>query len=98
MKVPEFYCEPIQVETNQGLHFPAAFTWRGKRHVVCELVQAWQDWGFGRSQLRNKNWRLRHHRNYFVVRTDSDEVFKIYCDRGAKMSSPRQWVLLTKER
>jgi hypothetical protein len=98
MDVPAFYCEPIQVETSAVSHFPVAFSWRGKRYVVCELVQTWQDWGFGGSQLRRKKWRLRHHRNYFVVRTDSEQVFKIYCNRGTRMGSPRQWILLTKER
>jgi hypothetical protein len=97
MRNAKFYCEPIQVETGGELHWPAAFSWRDKRYVVSEVIDNWQDWGFGGSTIRRKNWRLRHHRNYFLVKTDANEVFKIYCDRGTKIGAPREWILLTKE-
>ncbi|MBE0431384.1 MAG: hypothetical protein IBX67_06125 [Dehalococcoidia bacterium] len=97
MKAPEFYCEPIVVETGDELSWPSAFSWRGKRYLVTEVIENWQDWGFGGSELRKKGWRLRHHRNYFLVKTDSSEVFKIYYDRGTKIGSRREWILLTRE-
>lgn len=97
MRSPEFLCEPIEVETGETLHWPAAFSWRGKRYVVSEIIENWQDWGFGGSEFRKKRWWARHHRNYFVVRTDGGEVFKIYHDRGTKIGAPRAWILLTRE-
>lgn len=97
MKAPYFYCEPIQVETSDKLWWPAAFSWRGRRYLVSEVIQDWQDWGFGGSDIRKKTWRSRHHRNYFLVKTDSGEVFKIYYDRGTKSDSRREWILLTRE-
>ena len=97
MKSTQFYCEPIQVETGDKLYLPAAFSWRGNRYLVLEVMESWQDWGFGGTETRKKSWWLRHHRNYFLVRTDGNEVFKIYCDRGTKMGARRQWILLTRE-
>lgn len=97
MKSPQFYCEPIEVETGDRLHWPAALTWRGHRYLISEVIKSWQDWGFGGSAVRKKTWRLRHHRNYFLVKTDSNEVFKIYHDRGTKIGSRREWILLTRE-
>lgn len=97
MKAPEFYCEPIQVQLGDGICRPAAFIWRGRRYLVSEVIEDWQDWGIGSSEARSKTWRSRHHRNYFVVKTDSSEVFKIYYDRGTKSSSRREWILLTRE-
>lgn len=97
VRSPEFYCELIEVRTSDKFYWPIAFSWRGKKYLVSEVIESWQDWGFGTCQIKKKNWRLRHHRNYFLVRTDSNEVFKLYYDRGTKIGAPRAWVLLTKE-
>jgi hypothetical protein len=97
MKAPEFYCEPIEVETEDRLYWPVAFVWRGRRYQVSEVLESWQDWGFGSSEVRSRTWRSRHHRNYFLVRTDSSEVFKIYYDRGTSSDSRREWILVTRE-
>ena len=94
---PEFYSEPIQVETDAQTRLPKSFRWRGKSYVISAVEKEWQDWGFGATEPRRKNWRLRHHRNYFLVKTDDNQVFKIYYDRGTKLTAPKTWILLTKE-
>ena len=97
MEKPDFFCSPIEVETDDKTLYPRTFRWQGKTYTITEVTDSWHDWGFGSSNLRARNWRLRHHRNYFMVKTDTNEVFKIYCDRGTKKEAPRVWILLTKE-
>lgn len=92
-KRSKFYSEPIKIETTDQSFYPVAFTWRGKRYTITEIVDAWQDWGFGNRPPEKKNWRLRRHRNYFIVQTNTDQTFKIYHDRGVKKSSPKRWIL-----
>jgi hypothetical protein len=96
MQRSEFYCEPIEVETIDKLNWPIAFSWHGKKHLISEVIRSWQDWGFGQSLLRGRNWRLRRHRNCFLVKIDSNEVFEIYYDRGTKMMAPKTWILLAR--
>jgi hypothetical protein len=38
---------------------------------------------------RKHKWIQRHHRNYFRVRTTSDEAYEIYYDRGVSMNNPK---------
>ncbi len=97
MKRSEFYCEPIEVETGDKLYWPIAFSWRGQQYSISEIIRSWQDWGFGKAPLRTKNWRLRRHRNCFLVKTNSNEVFEIYYDRGTKIGARKTWILLVKE-
>lgn len=97
MKRAEFYCEPIEVETGDELYQPTVFFWRGQKYIISEVIRSWQDWGFGKSSLRRPNWRLRHHRTYFRVKTDGNELFEIYYDRGTKIGALKTWILLTKE-
>ena len=92
-KESRFHSERIKVErVSQSFH-PSAFVWRSQRYVINKIIHSWPDSGYGRSTSNKRDWRSRHHRNYFVVRTDGGRVFKIYHDRGVKKESPRVWIL-----
>ena len=85
---------PIEVETAGQVRTPVAFTLAGRRHEVEHVLEMWQDHGFGRAAPLKKNWRLRHHRNYYRVRTTEGEVFEIYLERsrvGLRHGKPRKW-------
>jgi len=58
-----------------------------------KIIHSWPNSGYAKSTPNKRNWRLRHHRNYFVVGIDGGRVFKIYHDRGVKKESPRVWIL-----
>ncbi len=88
-----FYSEGIKVETVNQSFYPSAFVWHGQRYVINKIIHSWPDSGYAKFTPNKRDWRLRHHRNYFVVRTDSGRVFKIYHDRGVKKESPRVWIL-----
>jgi len=88
-----FYGERIEVETVKQSFHPSAFVWRGQRYVINKIIHSWPNSGYAKSTPNKRDWRSRHHRNYFVVRTDGGRVFKIYHDRGVKKESPRVWIL-----
>lgn len=92
-KESRFYGERIEVETLNQSFYPSAFVWRGQRYVINKIIHSWPDSGYAKSTPNKRNWRLRHHRNYFVARTDGGRVFKMYHDRGVKKDSPRVWIL-----
>jgi hypothetical protein len=85
----DLYSEPIEVELPAGAVTPSptAFTCRGERHAVVELLSAWQDAGFP-SGARRRSWLERRHRNYFRVRTEDESVWEVYLERG---SGRRKW-------
>ena len=88
-----FYGERIKVETVDQSFHPSAFVWHGQRYVINRIIHSWPDSGYAKFTTNKGDWRSRHHRNYFVVRTDAGRVFKIYHDRGVKKESPRVWIL-----
>lgn len=89
MNCTMFIGEKVKVELDDS-HSPASFYWRKRKHVVKKVLALWHDWGFGAAAPSKKTWRLRHHRNYYRVETDTGEVFELYLDRGA---GRRTWVL-----
>ncbi len=92
-KESRFYGERIEVETVNQSFYPSAFVWRDQRYLINKIIHSWPDSGYAKSTPNKRNWRLRHHRNYFVVRINGGRVFKIYHDRGVKKDSPRVWIL-----
>lgn len=72
-----------------GVKEPVAFTWRGRRHAIAEIVAAWADYGFGAGEV-TRTWYRRRHRNYYRVRTEEGALYELYLDRSG---SRRQWVL-----
>jgi len=85
-----FICEPIEVETTEsvaGRKEPAAFTWRGTRYVIEEIVSAWTDAG-----SPTRKWYQRRYRNYYRVRADDGKLYEIYLERP----TPRRLWFLSK--
>lgn len=76
----EFIGRQIQVRCEGFVKKPVAFCLGDHEHAIETIEEEWQDWGFGRTD-RQRNWRTRHHRNYYRVRTAEGELFEIYCDR-----------------
>lgn len=88
-----FLGKEIQVRVEGELRHPVSFQLEGKEHAIQEILAAWPDHGFGNSPPSRKRWWLRHHRNYYTVRTTEGEVFEIYYDRGVSLKNPkyRKW-------
>jgi len=86
--VKRFYSQEIQVKTGRKSGIPSAFIWGGREYRIREIWGEWPDFSFG-SVTRGRWWQRRH-RTYFRVVTESDEVFEIYLDRGARR---KKWVL-----
>jgi hypothetical protein len=63
--------------------------------MIADILEAWQDYGFGKSPMRRKRWWQRHHRNYYRVRTTEGELFEIYYDRGTRLEHAKseRWFL-----
>lgn len=76
----EFIGRQIQVHCEGLVKKPVAFRLDDREHEIEAIVEEWQDWGFGKAD-RQRNWRTRHHRNYYRVRTTEGGLFEIYCDR-----------------
>jgi len=92
--VGEFIGRPIEVRQAGEIKRPVAFRLGDTEYEVAEVLEAWQDHGFGLAAPLKKNWRLRHHRNYYRVRTSGGEVVEIYLDRGSpKHPERRRWYL-----
>jgi|GEM_PF-364735 len=85
-----FIGEKIEVVTSEEEPTPLSFIWRGKEYKIEEIVRSWHDHGFSPAAPAKRSWLLRHHRNVYVVRTEGDERFEIYLDRG---SGRRDWYL-----
>ena len=91
----QFFGRQIYVTTGGEVRAPVSFRLDGREYVIAEILDTWFDYGFGRSPMRRKTWRQRHHRNYYRVKTIEGEVFEIYYDRGTKLEHPerKKWFL-----
>lgn len=92
---PQFFGREIEVTVSGEIKVPASFRLDDREYIVSEIIEAWQDYGFGRSPSRRRKWWQRHHRNYYRVKTPQGEVFEIYYDRGTNLKHPerRKWFL-----
>lgn len=86
----EIYSEKIEVECEGEPARPIAFKFRDETFRIRRILRVWQDWGFPGGAPRKKTWRLRRHRNYFQVETDTGRVFEIYLDRKGPTL---EWIL-----
>jgi hypothetical protein len=91
----QFFSEKIEVKIDTAKKTPASFVWNKKEYLITGLIAVWQDWGFPKGSPKAKNWRLRHHRNYYRVQTEEDEVFEIYLDRKTKKEEG-EWYIYQK--
>jgi hypothetical protein len=76
----EFIGEQIEVERDEKSPQPVSFTWRGRIHVVAEVLEERVDTGFGGAPPRSRRWYNRRHRRHFVVKDSSGNIFEIYLD------------------
>ena len=92
---PQFFGQEIKVSVSDEIKVPTSFRLGDREYVISDIIEAWHDYGFGRSSLRRKRWWQRHHRNYYRVRTTQDEIFEIYYDRGTSLKHPerKKWFL-----
>lgn len=88
-----FLCEKIEVEFDVQKGEPVSFIWRNQKFVIKKVLASWQDFGFSAGAPKKKTWRLRKHRNYYKIETDTDEIFEIYLDRTG---SKREWIISKK--
>lgn len=88
-----FLCEKIEVEFDVRKGEPVSFIWRNQKFVIKKVLASWQDFGFSSGAPKKKTWRLRKHRNYYKIETDTDEIFEIYLDRTG---SKREWIISKK--
>jgi hypothetical protein len=96
--MPErFLAREIKVTSAEGVKTPVAFMLDGREYKVVEVMEWWQDAGYGNSET-NKNWRTRHHRSYYRVKADDGNVYEMYFDRGTNLRHPeyRKWYLTQK--
>jgi hypothetical protein len=93
--VPRFFGQPIDVTTSGDVKVPVAFHLGDHDYVVAEIIETWQDYGFGKNPLRRKRWWQRHHRNYYRIKTTEGGIFEIYYDRGTRLehAKSKKWFL-----
>lgn len=72
---------------------PTSFIWENKEYKIAEIIDSYQDFGFSAAAPKKKNWRIRKHRNYWIVKTSGRVKFKIYLDRA---SGQRNWFIFSK--
>ena len=113
MKDPRrFIGEPIQTEfSGQPLLIkkagcPVAFTWRGERFTVTEMLAEWHDYSRrGRmadnmtpahAQAASRRGSRGVGRDYYTVRTGCGRSFTLYYDRAPRGSADTlgEWFLL----
>jgi hypothetical protein len=116
MKDPRrFIGEPIQTEFSgqpaliKKAGCPVAFTWRGERFPVTEILAEWHDYSRrGRmadnmtpahAQAASRRGSLGVGRDYFTFQTPGGRIFTIYYDRAPKDSTDKLgvWYLLEEQ-
>ena len=84
---------------------PNGFVWNGENYQILESLNEWHD--YSRQGRMARNMRPSHAalaarrgswgvgRDYFRVRTDTDQVFELYYDRSPSRSKSRKggWFL-----
>ena len=79
-----FIDEEIEVRLAQKPGPPTSFIWRGKEYGIVGIERVYRRLDFKR------DWWRRRHRDYYLVKTDTGQVFEIYFNRGP---GKRYWVL-----
>lgn len=93
---PKFFGQEVQVTVSGDVRVPTALRLADREYIISEILQEWQDHGFGPTATgRKKRWWERHHRNYYLVKTSEGELLEIYYDRGTNLKHPelRKWIL-----
>jgi hypothetical protein len=90
----KFLGQTIQVKTAEGRIEPTQIRVEGRWLSVAEIVADWFDTGHGATPLKSRDWRTRHHRRQFHVKTADGSVYHLYCDYGDRRG--KVWVLVRK--
>jgi len=69
--VSKRYDEPIRVERDAGM--PAAFSWRGRRYRVVDVIGRWR--------IEDRWWTSGREREYWRVEAGGGMVCDLYHDR-----------------
>jgi hypothetical protein len=83
----QFIGDEIDVHFDKKPGPPSSFTWRELQYEIVDIESAYRKLDFG------KSWRQRRHRDYYIVKTSTDETFRIYFHRGP---GKKYWVLYDK--
>lgn len=76
---------------------PASFTWRGREHLVTEVLGRWKGVAPDRTHGSGEMYVEKH---WFRISTDTGYKMDVYFDRAASRSSKRfgsRWWLYTAE-
>ena len=92
---PQFFGREIKVVVSGEVKVPISFRLGDREYEISDIIEAWTDYGFGRSPLRHRKWWQRHHCNYYRVKTTPGEVFEIYYDRDTNLKylERKKWFL-----
>jgi len=80
----QFIDEEIEVFMERKPGPPVAFVWRGQEYRIADYESIRQ------IVDRRREWWKRRHRDYYIVRTTTDERFEIYYHKGY---GRRYWML-----
>jgi len=86
-----FMDREIEIEaTEDAPRRPVAFKVGERRYGVAEVLSTWEDEAPGAA----RDWRHRHDRSFYRLRTDEGDVFDIYYDWNESRRYHRdRWVL-----
>jgi uncharacterized protein DUF6504 len=76
----KLYEETVMVERDAGM--PSAFTWRGRRYRVRDVIGRWR--------IEGRWWEDGRDREYWRVEATGGAVVDLYLDRRA---DPERWHL-----
>lgn len=86
----DFIGDVIDMECTGEVKRPERFRWRGREYRIVKILANWQDYSMPPG-VKKRTFKMRRHRNYYHVETDTGDRFEIYFDRGVKQPD---WVLL----
>jgi hypothetical protein len=84
MKNPRFIDEEVEVHFVEKPGPPSSFVWQGREYKISEILSVRQQ-----IDLKRAWWRRRHRDNY-LVKVESGEIFELYFHRGP---GRKYWVL-----
>jgi len=94
----EFIGKPIEVELSEdAAPVPVAFRLGGKEYKVADVLQRWEEHGFGQAITRHGDWRSGPQRLYYRLRTSEGEVYEVYVDwlptrrQGRRRQEKSRW-------
>lgn len=94
----EFIGKPIEVKLSaDATPTPVAFRLGRKEHKVADVLQRWEEHGFGQAIPRHGDWRSGGHRLYYRLRTTEGELYEVYMDwlptrrQGRRRQEKSRW-------